>query len=280
MLRIHLPRHAVLAVAVAASVVAVLARPPLPQDLAYHAMADQRALLGIPNCLNVLSSIPFAIVGVLGLASMFQRRAGPRPFLYPWERWPYVALFAGTTLTGLGSAYYHLAPDSARLVWDRLPMTVAFMGLLTAMVTERVSMAMGRRLFGLVLAIGAGSVAYWHWSELRGTGDLRPYVLVQFGSLLVVLLLLVLYRARYSGTGYLLAGLGAYGAAKGFEAADHAIFAVGHVVSGHTLKHLTAACAVACFVAMLRARRPYAVAQVPPDTPLQPAAPVRRVRSG
>ena len=35
------------------------------------------------------------------------------------------------------SSYYHLAPDNARLVWDRLPMTVGFMGLLAAMMLER-----------------------------------------------------------------------------------------------------------------------------------------------
>lgn len=258
MLRTHLPRHALLAAVVAASVLAVLAQPPLPQDPAYHAMADQRTLLGIPNGLDVLSSISFVIVGVLGLASTSKRRTGPLPFLDPWERWPYVALFVGTMLTGFGSAYYHLAPDNARLVWDRLPMTVGFMGLLTAMVTERVGLAVGRRLLWPLLAIGAGSVAYWRWSELRGAGDLRPYVLVQFGSLVGVVLLLVLYRARYSGTGYLVAGLAAYGAAKALELADRAIFALGEVVSGHTLKHLAAAGAAACVVAMLRARRPCA----------------------
>jgi hypothetical protein len=203
--------------------------------------------------------MPLAM-GALGLAATLQRRAGLRPFLDPGERWPYAALFAGTALTGLGSAYYHLAPDNARLVWDRLPMTVGFMGLLTAIVTERLSPVMGRRVFALLLAIGGGSVAYWHWSELRGAGDLRPYLLVQFGSLLVVLLLLLLYRGRYAGTGYLFAGLVAYGAAKGFEMADHAILALGHLVSGHTLKHLAAAGAVACVVAMLRARKPCPVA--------------------
>jgi len=77
---------------------------------------------------------------------------------------------------------------------------------------------------------------------------------VQFGSLLVVVLLLWLYPARYSGTGYLAAGLAAYAAAKGLEIADRSIFALGHVVSGHTLKHLVAAGGVACLAWMLRAR--------------------------
>lgn len=245
-------RHSILALALAAAVIGIFARPPLPQDPAYHLMADQRALLGIPNCLNVLSNIPFAVVGLLGLGAIFRRQ--PMLFRDAWERWPYAALFGGTALTAWGSSYYRLAPDNARLVWDRLPMTLAFMGLLTAVVAERLSLLVGRVLFGVLLLLGIGSVAYWHWSELHGHGDLRFYALVQFGSLILVVLLLLFYPARYPGTGYWFAGLGAYAAAKGLEVSDQAIFALGQVISGHTLKHLVAAGGAACLVAMLRRR--------------------------
>jgi hypothetical protein len=68
------------------------------------------------------------------------------------------------------------------------------------------------------------------------------------------LLLLVLYDPRYSGTRYLFAGVGAYVAAKVFEMADQAIFSFGHLVSGHSLKHLAAAGGVGCIVAMLQTR--------------------------
>jgi hypothetical protein len=184
-----------------------LAGRPMPQPLAYHDMADQRSWLGIPNALNVLSNLPFAVVGVLGLATVFGSRVDRRVrFQESWERWPYAALFAGVALTTLGSSYYHLAPDNARLVWDRLPMTLGFMGLLTSVLTERVSLPVGRRLFAPLLAVGSASVGYWYWSEVQGAGDLRPYLLVQFGSLLVVVLVLVLYPARYPGSRYLFAG--------------------------------------------------------------------------
>lgn len=41
-------------------------------------------------------------------------------------------LFAGVLLTSAGSTWYHLAPTNDSLVWDRLPMTLGFMGLFAA----------------------------------------------------------------------------------------------------------------------------------------------------
>src|SRR5947209_4112391 len=93
-----------------------LLRGPVAQDVAYHAFADTRTLLGVPHALNVVSNLPFFIIGLLGLTTIVQRRA---TFLDPREIWPYGLFFIGVGLTGVGSAYYHLAPTSTRLVWDR-----------------------------------------------------------------------------------------------------------------------------------------------------------------
>src|SRR5205823_5174947 len=99
----------------------------------YHLMADQRPAFGVPNGLNVVSNVPFALVGGLGLVATWRRRDDGSPvFEDSWLRWPYAAVFLGTALTALGSSYYHLAPDNTRLVWDRLPMTLVCMGLVTA----------------------------------------------------------------------------------------------------------------------------------------------------
>jgi hypothetical protein len=253
-------RHVLLGVATIGAVVAAAMSPRISQPLAYHLFADSRSWLGIPHCLDVISNAPFLAVGLLGLAATFSNKANePSPFLDAWERWPYAALFTGVALTSLGSSYYHLAPDNARLVWDRLPMAVGFMGLLTAMLAERISLTLSRRLFGPLLVIGAMSVVYWYWTELQHAGDLRLYLLVQFGSLILVVLLLAFYPGRYPGRGYLVAGVFTYAAAKGLELADREIFAVGHIVSGHTLKHLAAAGGVMCVVAMLRMRAQLAV---------------------
>ena len=233
--------------------------PPIPQPIAYHDFADQRTLFGIPNALNVLSNLPFLFVGLAGLA--FIRRQPPYPagrhFLTGAERWPWFIFFLGIAFTCVGSSWYHLAPDNARLVWDRLPMTLAFMALFAAMIAERIDVRAGLRLLGPLLVAGLGSVLYWHWTELRGAGDLRPYAAVQFFPLLAIPLMLLLFPARYTGTADIWIALVWYGLAKVFEELDGQILDLGaHTISGHSLKHLAAATSAWYFLRMLRRRVP------------------------
>ena len=244
--------------------VAWLVSGPIPQDPAYHRFADTRRVLGVPNGLDVLSNAGFAIVGLAGLAATLGQRSRAA-FDDPWTRVPWATLFAGTLLTAAGSSYYHLAPDDARLVWDRLPMTVAFMGLLAAVLAERVGVAVARRAFVPLLVFGAGSVVYWYATEVRGAGDLRPYALVQFGTLLAIVALLARRRGPRPDARFLGAGLFAYGVAKVLEAADAEVLALTGVVSGHALKHAVAAAGIACLAAEI-ARRPFR----PPPRPEPP----------
>ena len=225
-------RGAALAIAVVVIVAAVIAYGPIAQDPSYHAFADRRTILGMPNALDVLSNIGFVLVGIAGL--MVARSA------------PYIIFFVAATLTGFGSAYYHLAPGDARLVWDRLPMAVAFMALLTALIEERIGAR--RWLLAPIVIVGALSVMYWSW-----TGDLRFYVIVQYGSVVMILLLVALYP-RHAEAKYLAAALVLYIVAKLFELADARIFEFGHIVSGHTLKHVFAAAGIGCIALMARAR--------------------------
>src|SRR4051812_10286024 len=125
-------RVAILLGVTATVIVAVfLFVPTFAQPQSYHQFADDRTFGGVPRALDVLSNIGFLMVGVLGLRYLFAN-GREKIFSRPAERWPYVILFAGVALTCFGSGYYHLYPDNARLVWDRLPMTVGFMGLMSA----------------------------------------------------------------------------------------------------------------------------------------------------
>src|SRR5260370_31480899 len=101
--------------------------PPVHQDLSYHTFADQRTLWGIPNFFNVASNLPFLVIGLLGIWFIGVQTRNSQTVLDPVERWPYLVLFAGVSLTALGSGYFHWAPNNDRLVWDRLPMAVRFM---------------------------------------------------------------------------------------------------------------------------------------------------------
>jgi hypothetical protein len=241
-----------LAAAIAIGIV-VLLLPPVPQSMAYHQFADQRSWFGIPNFLNVASNLGFALVGIRGLIFL-QSQEGKRSHVAsPAQRWLYTLMFGGMLLTAFGSAYYHLAPDNARLVWDRLPMTIVFMSLVAAVIAERISVRAGVFLSPLLLAVGVASVLQWHRSELRGHGDLRFYAAVQVYAI-VVLLLVLLFPPKYSRSSDFAAVVGFYILAKILEIADRQVFALGHLVSGHTLKHLAAATGGYWILRMLKKR--------------------------
>lgn len=242
----------IVALAVVA-VVALFTRPAIPQLPEYHTFADRRAWWGVPNFLDVASNVFFLGTGIAGLRFLADRRNTAIAFAAPAERTPYLVFFVGVLGTAFGSSWFHLRPDNASLVWDRLPMTLGFMGFFCAMIGERISREAARRLLWPLVAYGVASVGYWRWTELVGAGDLRPYALVQFFPLLAVPLMLVLFPARYSGAGWLVACLLLYALAKLLELADQPVFdRLG--VSGHTLKHLAAAAATWAVLRMLQTR--------------------------
>ncbi len=230
----------VLLVVVVASFAGLLFVPPIPQDQGYHQFADQRTLFGVPNFWNVVSNVPFIVIGAAGLAR-FHRHAAT------------CALFLGVFLTGFGSSYYHWNPNDGTLFWDRLPMTICFMAILSVMFEERVSAKAGPVLLWPLLAIGLFSLLLW-----RRTDDLRLYVWVQFFPGVALLAMFLLFPPKYTGVSYWLVAAALYGLAKVFEFYDKAIYSAGSILSGHTLKHLAAA--AACFVVLryFLARKPIA----------------------
>ena len=238
------------------AVLAALLARPIPQDPAYHRLADGRAWLGVPNALNVLSNAAFILVGSLGLRSVLGARSSGAAFREPRERWPYRVFFGALLLTGFGSAYHHWAPGNERLLWDRLPLAITLMGLLDATIAERIGVRPALRLLGPLVALAGASVVYWHLTEVRGAGDLRPYALVQFYPIVAVPLMLWLLPPRYTRGGDLLAAAATYALAKLPEIGDAWIFSLTHAVSGHTLKHLLSALAGYWVLHMLRHRRP------------------------
>jgi len=236
-------------VAVAASFIPRIDLPP-----SYHHFADQRGFLGIPNFGDVASNVAFLVAGVLGLLFLAMKSSAGK-FIHAHERWAYFLVFLGLVLTAFGSAYYHLAPDNTRLVWDRLPMTIVFMPLVAAMVAERANLKLGLWLLPVLTALGIGSVIQWHLTVQQGAGDLRFYGAVQVYAMLALVAALLL-PSRYTGTADLVWVIVFYAIAKVAELADRQIFSLGHIVSGHTIKHLSAAASGYCILRMLQRRKP------------------------
>ena len=223
--------------------VLILKGNPIPQDPGYHVFADLRTCWGIPNFLNVASNLAFLAVAVAGIRLL---RAGAcNGAIVSWR-----VFFAAIALVCAGSAYYHATPGNGTLVWDRLPMTVAFMGLFTALFSEHATARHECALLISAIAIGAASVAWWYYMD-----DLRPYVWVQLAPFLAIVVLLAVYPGRYGNRIYLLFGMAFYTLAKAVEFHDQEIYALTQLwLSGHTVKHLLAAAAALCVYVMLRRR--------------------------
>ncbi|RUL80060.1 ceramidase domain-containing protein [Dyella choica] len=240
-----LGRAYALAVLGGALLILALVLPSFAQPQSYHDFADARGWLGIPNAGNVVSNIMFLAVGLVGLAAIMHGpavRGMPRA-----ARHAYGLMFLGLVFTAFGSAYYHCAPSDARLVWDRLPMTLVFMPLLAATFAERLYWHSDLPLLVLTL-LGIGSVAYWKYN-----GNLMPYLMAQGGTVLLILLAIVLLPTPWTERRMLWPVLGCYAVAFVSEKIDVRIFHwTSETLSGHTIKHLLAAAAFSFILRMLQ----------------------------
>jgi len=249
----HSQRAYILLGVVLFAVVVATLFPPFPQPLGYHDFADKREILGIPNFWDVVSNLPFLVIGIfgVGLVSLGTLQGGIAEL-----RTAYLVFFIGTALVGVGSGYYHLNPANETLFWDRLPMTLAFAAFFSIVVGEYVSVRLGTRLLWPLLLVGAFSVVYWSYTESLGRGDLRPYALVQFLPIVLTLLILVTYRSPFGNSRYMWAIIGTYALAKIAEMLDGQLYQLLAELSGHSLKHLIASAGGGLLCLALLKRKP------------------------
>jgi hypothetical protein len=166
------------------SLIALLAlHGRIAQPAHYHDFADHSAASGIPHAADVLSNAGFALVAIWGWLTLRPHRASDQLR----AGWPGYRLFLiGLFLTAFGSAYYHLAPDNARLIWDRLPIALVCAGLLAG-VRGDIKGGSNSGIDVIALALTAvASVAWWAITERNGAGDLRPYLLLQGLALILI----------------------------------------------------------------------------------------------
>ena len=221
----------------------LLSLDPIRQDTDYHLFADTRSFAGIPNFLNVISNLPFLIVGLLGLRV---RRCHGLHAAGAWS-----VLFFGVALVSGGSAFYHWNPTNESLIWDRVPMAAVFMGLFVALLGEYLDARLTATFpLGCAILVGLASVVYWFLAD-----DLRPYGWVQLMPLLTIPVLMLLFQTSYTHSWLFLLALSFYAGAKIAEFLDEEIFSnTRELLSGHTLKHLLAAACCCTVLLMLRQR--------------------------
>jgi len=218
-------------------IVIVFLSEPIAQDINYHSFLDQRTVFGIPNFWNVISNIPFLLVGAMGLYSISMSRIKIQPEM----KLAYTLFFFSISLVAFGSGYYHLWPDNNSLVWDRLPMTIAFMALFSIVTYEFVSAKVGKVLLWPLIIFGVLSVFYWYQTEIQGEGDLRLYALVQFLPIVLIPLILIFFKSNFNLVHNYWLLILAYLAAKILEYFDGVIYDSIAALSGHSLKHVVAA---------------------------------------
>lgn len=244
------PRLAVILLIVLAAVgaIALLFVGPMPQDQAYHDFADRRCGVGIPNVNDVLSNLPFTIVGLIGAVWTFRNAVA---FRSAAERWAAFVFFVSVAFVGPGSGWYHLEPNNDTLLWDRIPIAAAAMALFAVVLAERFGPRVGGRLLAPLVVFGLATAIHWGITD-----DLRPYGFAQFFPVAGIILLLGLTRAPYTMASGYLGTIGFYALAKITEGTDRVIYDTFGAVSGHTLKHLFAAAGAWWILRMMRRRTP------------------------
>lgn len=129
-------------------------------------------------------------------------------------------IFWTSIAVAIGSSYYHWNPTLERLFWDRLPMSIMFGYVISIAFDSRI-----------MLFLSIGSVIVW-----RLTYNLVPYAIVQYAPIIMFLL----YDCGMREATLI------YGLAKLCEVFDRQIYVMTrNLISGHSLKHIISACAIA-----------------------------------
>lgn len=237
-------KNHILVILIATSLLSFFFVKPISQDLSYHLFADTRTLFRTTNFFDVTSNIPFFIVGIIGIKFTITN-------WFSKESWAWLILFSSIILVSLGSAYYHLNPNNQTLVWDRLPMAIAFMALFVLVIGDYVNSKLSNLLLLPLCLLGVFSVIYWSMTD-----DLRLYAWVQFISMGLLLLILFMYQPKTFQTKFLIYAFIFYTFSKITEHFDAEIFNyLQKIVSGHTIKHLFAAFSTYYFYLLMKTRK-------------------------
>ncbi|KAG0500525.1 hypothetical protein HPP92_000597 [Vanilla planifolia] len=206
--------------------------PRIPHSPTHHFFADMRNFLGVPNTLNVLTTYPFLLIGVPGLVLCVSGSCFS--ISLKGELWGWVLFYSGIAAAAYGSAYYHLKPDDDRIIWDRLPMMVSTISLLSNLVIERVDEWAGISCLASLLMLVFVSAAYE-----RTFDDLRLCMIFHFIPYIIIPVLVFLFPPKYTHSTYWFWATGFYLISRFESLADMKVYNVDrYLISGHSLEHL------------------------------------------
>lgn len=203
----------------------------------YHDFVDERKFLGIPRFFDTVSNFGFFLVGFLFIKEIFLKDEKDKNLIW---------IAIGTILVCFGSGYYHLMPEDSRLLWDRLPISIVFAGILSyslhanelIKVSWKKSFDIGYLVFSIM------SVLIWYIGSLENKSWLSAYVFVQFGGMIILIYVSLIGKNKEFNQ-KIFAVLIWYVVAKICEHFDSTIYQwTEQMISGHTLKHIFSAIAL------------------------------------
>lgn len=236
-------REILLGLGAAAVLLILVWLPPVSRGPGFHNYADERSWLGIPYAGDVLSNLPFVLVGLAGLQVV--------PLLAPRSR-VVAALMSGAFVgVGFGSGLYHMHRTDLTLVLDWLPIVLVLSWLTALVISDRIGVRAGRAAAWLLPAAAVATVMVWWLGGGTTGGDMRWYVGLQLSLVVITPAVALMYPAGLLGTRELLLAVACFLAARTVNLYDHALLdAIG--ISGHSLKHLFAALASWCVIRSIR----------------------------
>jgi len=242
--------------------------PAIPQWQSFYDYADKTSFLGITNFWNVITNLPFLIVGILGISFLYkyhnEKKIKRGKYILKSSKniqietvieWKIIlTFFIIVCLIALASAYYHLNPNNNTLLWGRLPIIAAFMVLTSWVMAERIDVKTGYLLNLPLISFGIFSVVYWYLTEINNMGGLRLYGFAQFFPMFLILIIFLLFNPKYTRTGDYFIALGLYLIAHIFEIFDKIIF---NLISfgGGAIKHIFSAIAIYWLLRMIQKRQ-------------------------
>ncbi len=221
-------------------IIGLLVYGPISQAQSYHNFADQREALGIPNFLNVITNLPFAIIALMGFKIAKKTNE---------KRLKYISnlIFAGFLLVAIGSGYYHWRPSNDTLIYDRIPIAIIVMSFFAFIIYDCVNPRTGYNALIILNILGITSVVYWAVTQNMGNGDLRWYGMGQFFPIIAIPLMLILYKSSFNYSKDIILIFLFFLLARVCETFDQKIYyMLGETISGHSLKHLFMA--VSCYI--------------------------------